>query len=56
MYCTHGPAHTKVDRDATVIGIVVMQNLVKEYEKWRSLKTSVTLACEGHNELVYCTH
>ena len=53
MYCTHGRVHTKVDRGVTVVGRMVMQNVLKKYEKWRSLRTLVTLACEG--QLSWCT-
>ena len=51
-YCTHGRVHTKVERGATMIGRVVMQNIEKD-DKWRPLRTLVTLACEG--QLSWCT-
>ena len=39
--------HRRVDRDATLVGRVAMQNVVKKYEKWRFLRRFGTVACEG---------
>ena len=55
VYCTHGPTNTKVDRCATVVGMMLMQNVVKKDEKLL-FENVCHFSLREPIELVYCTH